>query len=104
MKPHSCLATKIRAEMIDVRKVGFPSVKVECTYRRPLRFGDEPEIEVVVEHLGNRSVTFGYRAFLPGDDVPLAEGRVITACVDLDTFTGRDIPEDVRALFEADLA
>ncbi|MHC4821431.1 MAG: acyl-CoA thioesterase [Planctomycetota bacterium] len=90
-------------EMIDVRKVGFPAVKVECSYRRPLRFGDEPEIEVVVKRLGGRSVTFGYRVFLGDDERPCAEGSVTTACVDMDSFSGRDIPEDVRTLFEADL-
>jgi YbgC/YbaW family acyl-CoA thioester hydrolase len=91
-------------EMIERRRVGFPAVDVRCRYAKPLRYGDEPEIEVAVERIGGRSVTFRYRVHLEGVDGPAAEASVVTACVDLDTFASRDIPADVRALFEGDLA
>jgi 4-hydroxybenzoyl-CoA thioesterase len=86
-------------EVIDREHVGFPSVRTECDYRAPVRFGDVLRIRVTCARLGKRSVTLHYRAERERDGVLCAEARVTTACVDMRTFTSQDIPARYRELF-----
>ena len=84
-------------EMIDRRRVGFPTVHAECDYRKPLRYGDRLRIGVAVERIGRTSVTFRYR--IRTGRGPAAEARTTVVCVDLDSFRPRAIPRDCREAF-----
>ncbi|MSP16248.1 MAG: acyl-CoA thioesterase [Myxococcales bacterium] len=90
-------------ELLDQRKVGFPAVRAEIDFAGPLRFGDLVEIELSVDRIGTKSVSFAYRASrCEGDERhPAAAGKVTCAAVDLATFRSIPIPDDLRALFEA---
>lgn len=55
---------------------GWPRVRVECDYRQPLRHGDEVDIDIAVDQVGETSLT--YRAvFLRHDGVLVAEARMV---------------------------
>ncbi|MGE0867639.1 MAG: acyl-CoA thioesterase [Kofleriaceae bacterium] len=99
------IGARAYAELIDRDRVGFPAVRAECEFLAPLKFGDTAEIEVSVERLGTKSITFRYRVFRAAESEPVArertacaEGRVVCAVVDLAQFVAIAIPERVIAL------
>lgn len=88
-------------ELLDDRRVGFPTVKAEVDFMRPLRLGDRVAIGIDVTRLGESSVVMRYRLRREGDEAPAAEARVTTACIDMETFRPRPIPADIRRTLEA---
>lgn len=94
--------------LLDDDRVGFPAVRAECDYRGPLRFGDTAEIELFISRLGQKSIDFRYavwRADAPGAKDPqrqqrslCAEGRVVTAVVDLARFVAIPLPERIHLM------
>src|SRR5688572_22728354 len=46
--------------LLDVERVGFPTVHMEVDYLAPLRFGDKVEITLGIEKIGTKSVTWMY--------------------------------------------
>jgi 4-hydroxybenzoyl-CoA thioesterase len=86
------------ARMLQDRKLGFPSVHASADFVKPLRFGDLVRIEMSTDAVGDRSITSRYRFSVAGR--ACAELKVVTAVIELDTFTGTRVPDDVRAAFE----
>jgi 4-hydroxybenzoyl-CoA thioesterase/acyl-CoA thioester hydrolase len=70
--------------------VTWPRVSAACDYRRPLRFEDEFEIEVTLERLGEKSVTYAFRFLHDGRDI--ATGRLTAVCCRLENGAARSIP------------
>jgi acyl-CoA thioester hydrolase len=73
-----------------------PRVSVSADYLRPLRFNDEVEVRLVVEHVGTSSVRYGATISGPAG---LAVSGTLTACF-IDRGSGRATawPEDIRRL------
>jgi 4-hydroxybenzoyl-CoA thioesterase len=91
-------------QLLDQQRIGFPAVRAECDYRQPLRFGEDVEVELGVVALGERSVTFQYRAFrcdAPERGPLAALGKVVCAVVDLEKFRAVRIPPELLQLFSA---
>ncbi len=88
-------------EVVGPRRFGLPAVHLASDFRRPLRYGDAVEIEVRVMRVGRASVEWRYAFLRNGEPEPAAEVRVVTAGVDLDTFTSRRIPDWLRERLEA---
>lgn len=106
------------ARMLQERKVGYPSVHCSADFKYPLRFGDLVRIEMSTDAVGEKSITSRYRlsakgtpyfppqggapnaALLPLVATPCAELKIVTAPVDMDSFKGLKVPDDVRAAFE----
>jgi 4-hydroxybenzoyl-CoA thioesterase len=85
------------SEVLYKRNVSFPTVHVQCDFRKRLRYGDRLEIEVSILHLGRTSITWGYKGYRAGDENSLVvEGSNVTVCVKTDTFEKRAIPEWLR--------
>lgn len=89
-------------ECLDVDRVGWPAVHAEADFEKPVRFGETVEAEVEVTRIGEKSVTLRYVLRAAGDEVA-CRGTVTVACISMETFTGRPIPEKYRALFEKHL-
>jgi len=87
------------AEMVAQRKIGFPVVSSKADFRFPFRFGDECRIAMEVLRMGEASVTNRFRLFRGG--ALAAEIEIVVACVDVDAFRARPIPDDVRRGLEA---
>ncbi|MCO6459170.1 MAG: acyl-CoA thioesterase [Pirellulaceae bacterium] len=62
--------------------VSWPRVSVQCDYQGAARFEDLLEIEVGIERLGEKSVTYGFQFRREGQ--PLASGRMTAVCCRLD--------------------
>lgn len=92
------------AHLTMVRGVGVPSVRVEVEYAAPLRYGDTALIDVSVERLGGRSVTFVHALTRAADGVRCATVRQVVVVCRLDALRSVDIPDDVRALLARHLS
>ena len=79
---------------IAERRIGFPTVHVEADFARPLRYGDALRVVVTVPRLSRRSVDFRFEAQVDGQTA--AWSVVTKACIDMDSFEPRSIPDDLR--------
>lgn len=109
------LGSRSYVALLDEERIGFPAVSAHCDYKAPLRFGDTMAIDMSVDRLGERSITFRYRVYrcaepapgdadagsAVGDSVLAAEGTTTSAVVDLDAFRPTPIPPRLRQLFAA---
>ena len=86
--------------LIGERRIGFPTVHIDCDYKAPLKYGDSLDLEVSVSKLGRRSAVFRYVGYRHRDGKHTVTGEITCACVDMDRFQAVDIPADLRALFE----
>ncbi len=82
--------------VIDQHKMGFPVVHLETDFSAPFNYGDDIEVEVTVHHIGQTSITFGYRAFKKGDDEARIICRHTTVCMDMVTFKKKPLPDWLR--------
>jgi acyl-CoA thioester hydrolase len=58
--------------------ISWPRVSATCDFQRPARFDDVITIEVSVERIGEKSVSYAFR-FLLGDQL-LATGQTTAVC------------------------
>ena len=64
-------------------------------YRSPARFDEEIDVVIVVERLGETSLTCAWRIEREGG--VLVEGTIRQVCIDPETKTKKPLPADVRA-------
>jgi 4-hydroxybenzoyl-CoA thioesterase len=86
--------------LVNDHRIGLPTVHLETDFHRPLRYGDVIEVEVRVRAVGRSAITFGYRVFKPGEDLPRIVGHNVTVCLDMESFTKREIPGWLRERLE----
>jgi YbgC/YbaW family acyl-CoA thioester hydrolase len=86
--------------------VGWPRVKAECEYKKPLRFEETVTIRMIVREIRNRSVSYEF-VFTKVDgaqDVEVARGRLTVVCVAKDKQTNQmkavAIPSEIRRMIE----
>ena len=79
-------------------KIGFPRVSATCDFLHPVRFEDVVDIEVRVERVGRKSVTYTFDFAHKGKLV--AKGRLSAVCCrirpEAHELESIDIPEDIR--------
>jgi acyl-CoA thioester hydrolase len=82
----------------DADKIGFPRVSATCDYLHPVRFEDVVDIEVRVERVGRKSVTYTFDFTHKGKLV--AKGRLSAVCCrmrpEAHELESIDIPDDIR--------
>ena len=89
--------------LVNEHRIGLPTVHLETDFSRPLRYGDQIEVEVSVLKIGKTAITFGYKVFKQGDKEPRTIGHNVTVCQDIDTFKKKDIPDWLRQRLEMQL-
>ena len=89
---------KPQHESINVKKRGWPIVKLEAAFVGMSRYGDIVWIDVGIRRIGGASLVFDYRIRGDNGDRMRAIGTVVH--VDLATDRPVPIPPDVRAAFE----
>lgn len=87
------------AELIERRRIGTPTVKIESTFTAVSRLGDEVVLGLAVLRLGRASFTLGLDC--RGVDEPIGSSRVqvrqVIVTTDLDTHRAVEMAFDVRA-------
>ena len=90
---------------VDMEKslgLGWPRVRAECEYKKPLRFEDLVEIHLLVREVRNRSIRFEFifRKVDSGTETEVARGSLTVVCVTRDgegnEMKATTIPEVVR--------
>ena len=74
---------------------GFPKVHVDCDYRSPLHFGDDAEIQMQLEKVGERSLTWKFTVRVA--EQISAEGALVTVYVSK-LGKSETIPSTYRAI------
>ena len=92
------------AQLVTVRKIGFPAVHVEADFTSPLRYGDTARIAVDVTKIGNKSATLRFIITRAKGGPAVAIITHVCAVSDLVNLHAIPIPDDVRAVLEAHLA
>ncbi len=90
-------------ECLDGDGVGWPAVHAEADFERPVRFGEWITVSLTIPKIGDKSVTFDY-VVTREDGARACTGQVVVACIGMDDYRGRVIPDKYRALFERHLA
>ncbi len=83
--------------LILERRLGFPLVHSSVDFRAPLHFGDEALVAITCFQLGRSSLGLRYRFQVGG--VECVDARMITACIDMDSFKSVAMPDEFRAAF-----
>ena len=78
------------AVLRDGLQIGWPRVSASCEYESPARYGDVLDIEVRIERLGTKSLTYHF-TFRRDQDV-LARGRMVSVCCEIGPRGLRSIP------------
>ena len=87
------------ADLLMKQRLGFPLVRSEVDFRRPLYFGDRPRVVVTCQSVGRSSLRLRYRFFSDGE--LCLDARMTTACIEMDKLKSCPIPEAYRgALLE----
>ena len=89
------------AGLIQTRKIGFPTVRLEADFNIPLRYGEILRVETSCSRLGNSSATFVHdmRSAASGEICAVVSHVVVT--VTLGVLKPCPMPDDVRAKFAA---
>lgn len=85
--------------------IGFPRVSATCDYKKPAYFEDLLDVDVTVERIGGKSVTYGFLFSREGQAI--AQGKVTSACCRVKDDGGleaQEIPEGYRKKIEPFLA
>ena len=83
-------------DAIQEEKVGYPTVKTEADYVRPVAYGEVLTMSVAVERIGNSSITFLYEGKRSSDGETAFRVRNIQVAVDMDAFESTPIPDHHR--------
>ena len=81
-------------------RIGFPTVSAEAEFFKPLVYGDEAEIEVLVARVGQSSATFEYIIRRVSDTSLCARATNVHVSMNLDTRLAIPIPDRYRPLLD----
>ena len=74
--------------------LGFPAVHTSSDHLAPLRYGDIVHCKLWIESVGSSSIIWKYQ-FRNQDEMLCWTARVVTVCVNMQTFEKQDVPADI---------
>jgi 4-hydroxybenzoyl-CoA thioesterase len=88
--------------LLDVERLGFPTVHMEVDYLKPLRFGDKVEISLGIHKIGTKSITWTYTGDTSRENkkIRAVEASLVTVCLNMDDFKGVPLPHKYDELFQ----
>jgi YbgC/YbaW family acyl-CoA thioester hydrolase len=86
--------------VLEEMDVWMPRVAAHCNYRAPARLAELISVEMHLERLGRTSYTFGFNAYRLPERDRLADGNIVIATVDRDSFRPTPIPIKLVSLLE----
>jgi 4-hydroxybenzoyl-CoA thioesterase len=88
------------SRLINEDNVGFPTVRVETEFTKPVPYGERMRVDLEVVEIGRRSLTVGYTVTRLSDGEVAARATITKVAVDQAKFTSIDIPAAWRERFE----
>ena len=86
------------ADFIGARRIGTPTVRLECDFRAISRMGEDVTFSITPERVGGKSLTLAIEA-RQGDELRVG-ARQVLVFTSLDTHRAIDMPADVRAALQ----
>lgn len=87
----------IAANFEDSDGFGFPLVHLDADFKAPMLHGDKLTVSIQVETLGTKSMTLAFAIRGPRQTAPNADlratARFVHACVSVQSFSPRPLPE-----------
>jgi 4-hydroxybenzoyl-CoA thioesterase len=80
--------------------IGFPSVRVETEFLKPLRYGDRARVQIEVLEVGRKSLTLRYELVRMPDEIVSARATITTVAINNESFSPVAIPDAWRERFE----
>ncbi|HEU4364279.1 MAG TPA: thioesterase family protein [Candidatus Krumholzibacteria bacterium] len=87
-------------DLVLKENVGYPSVRVESEFLRPLRYGDRIRVDLELLDVGRTSITVRYTLVRLTDGEVSARATIKNVAIDNDTFEPVVISEAWRGRFE----
>ena len=88
-------------DAIQKEGVGYPTVKSEADFLKPVAYGEELEMSVSVARIGTSSVEFVYEGRRSSDGKRAFRVRNTQVAVDMEAWGSRPIPDHHRTAFES---
>jgi acyl-CoA thioesterase FadM len=85
-------------------KVGYPTVKSEADFVRPIPYGETLDMSVAVERIGTRSIVFLYEGRRASDGEMAFRVRNVQVATDMDAWESTPIPDHHREAFQTLIA
>lgn len=87
-------------DALQQEKVGYPTVKSEAEFARPVAYGETLTMSVAVARMGRASIDFVYEGRRSSDGELAFRVRNTQVAVDMDAWESTPIPTHHRAAFE----
>lgn len=87
------------AQLIGPRRIGMPTVRLECDFVAPGRMGEALTFSLGVERVGGASLALAHRCRLGEHD--RFRARQVLVATSLDTHQAIPLPADLRAALQA---
>ena len=87
---------------LDGQHIGWPRLESTCKFKRPLKFEEIVIIDLSIEEITQKTVTykFEFNKELDGETLRVAQGQMTTVCATIEPTTGKlaaiPIPELIR--------
>ncbi len=86
--------------LLNEDRLGFPTVRLEADFTKPIAFGAPMEIRLGLKRMGRSSLVFRYEmAHRETGDIHAA-ADITTVLVDMDSFKGIEVPDRIKEMLE----
>jgi 4-hydroxybenzoyl-CoA thioesterase len=82
------------SELIDIRRIGTPTLRLDLTFLKPSRHGDVLDFTIHLARIGNSSLDLEHQVFSSGQLLWKASQRLVATS--LDTNKACAWPDDIR--------
>ena len=87
-------------DALQKEKVGYPTVKSEAEFAKPVAYGETLEMSIAVARMGTASIDFVYEGRRSSDGELAFRVRNTQVAVDMDAWESTPIPDHHRTAFE----
>ena len=87
------------AHVVTERRIGLPTVSIQCNFQRPSRMGERVRLMLGVERMGRSSITLALEC-RHGEELRVSVQQVLVTTA-LDEGKAVPIPDDIRAAITA---
>ena len=87
------------ADVVSKGHLGYPTVRVETEFLKPLSYGERIRVDLELREIGNASITVGYTITRLSDGAVSARAVIKNVSID-DNFEPAPITDEWRERFE----
>lgn len=86
-------------QLMELERIGFPTVKAQAEFMLPLVYGDVAVVEVYVSSVGRSSATFEYSIRRASDEALCVRAQLVQVAMNLDERRAVSISDELRRAF-----